>query len=79
MDHSTTQLPVNQSDRREQGRGIKRMSLSIAETCAAGGFGRSTAYEAIADGRLTARKLGRRTLILADDLRDFLQALPTAK
>jgi excisionase family DNA binding protein len=79
MDHSTTKLPANQSEHREQGRSIKRLSLSIAETCAAGGFGRTTAYEAIADGRLKARKLGRRTLVLADDLRDFLRTLPTAR
>lgn len=33
---------------------------------------------AIADGRLSARKFGRRTLILSDDLNAFLKGLPAA-
>jgi excisionase family DNA binding protein len=55
---------------------IQREGLSIAEACAAAGIGRTKLYEAIADGRLKARKLGKRTLILRDDLRQFLAALP---
>ena len=57
---------------------IQREGLSIAEACTASGVGRSKLYEAIADGRLKARKLGKRTLILQDDLRQFLVDLPTA-
>ena len=57
---------------------IQREGLSIAEACAAAGIGRTKLYEAIADGRLKARKLGKRTLILRDDLRQFLAALPPA-
>ena len=33
-------------------------------------------YEAIAAGRLVARKRGRRTIILAEDLRKWLDAMP---
>jgi excisionase family DNA binding protein len=57
---------------------IQREGLSIAEACAVAGIGRTKLYEAIADGRLQARKLGKRTLILRDDLRQFLAALPPA-
>lgn len=57
---------------------IQREGLSIAEASAAAGIGRTKLYEAIADGRLMARKLGKRTLILRDDLRQFLAALPPA-
>jgi excisionase family DNA binding protein len=57
---------------------IQREGLSIAEACAAAGIGRTKLYEAIADGRLKARKLGKRTLILRDDLFQFLAALPPA-
>ncbi len=35
-------------------------------------------YSAIRDGHLVARKLGRRTLITDDDLRQFLAGLPRA-
>ena len=55
-------------------------ALSIADACKMAGVGRTTIYEAIAEGRLKARKLGRRTLILRDDLpTQFLAALPEVK
>lgn len=55
---------------------IKREGLSIPEACAVAGVGRTKIYEAIEDGRLKARKLGKRTIILRTDLQDFLQTLP---
>ena len=51
-------------------------ALSIPDACEMASVGRSTIYAAIAEGRLKARKLGRRTLILRDDLTYFLVALP---
>ncbi len=54
-------------------------ALSIADACKMAGVGRTTIYEAIAEGRLKARKLGRRTLILRDDFTQFLAALPEVK
>jgi excisionase family DNA binding protein len=57
---------------------IAREGLSIAEACAMAGIGRTKLYEAIADGRLQARKVGKRTIILRNDLRAFLESLPTA-
>jgi hypothetical protein len=84
MTKTCTKSRAHRRDRRRKLRAwqqqqIQPVGFTIAETCAAGGFGRTKAYEAIAAGRLKARKLGRRTIILSDDLRDFLQALPTAK
>jgi excisionase family DNA binding protein len=55
-----------------------RAAHSIAETCALTGLGRDTVYAAIRDGHLVARKLGRRTLVTDDDLRQFLAGLPRA-
>lgn len=57
---------------------IQREGLSISEACAMGGIGRTKIYQAITDGNLKARKCGKRTLVLRDDLRDFLAALPGA-
>ena len=55
---------------------LQREGLSIAEACTIAGIGRTKIYEAIADGRLTARKFGKRTLILRGDLQAFLSSLP---
>ena len=57
---------------------VEREGLSISEACAFAGIGRTKIYQAIADGSLKARKCGKRTLILRDELRDFLTSLPGA-
>jgi excisionase family DNA binding protein len=53
------------------------LAYSIAEACAAARAGRTSIYEAIRDGALVARKRGRKTLILPDDLRRWVEAHPT--
>jgi excisionase family DNA binding protein len=57
---------------------LQREALSIAEVCAVAGIGRTKIYQAIADGSLKARKCGKRTLVLRNELRDFLSSLPGA-
>jgi excisionase family DNA binding protein len=57
----------------------QREGLSIREACIVAGIGRTRLYAAIAEGVLTARKHGRRTLVLRSDLNRFLEALPNAK
>jgi excisionase family DNA binding protein len=57
---------------------LQREALSIAEVSAVAGIGRTKIYQAIADGSLKARKYGRRTLVLRNELRDFLTSLPGA-
>jgi excisionase family DNA binding protein len=54
-----------------------RAAYSIPEALTKLGIGRDKLYGLIREGRLPARKLGRRTLILASDLEVFLKALPT--
>jgi hypothetical protein len=51
-------------------------AYSIAELAERGPVGKSTLYAEIATGRLIARKIGRRTIILADDWRAFLAGAP---
>jgi excisionase family DNA binding protein len=57
---------------------LNREAVSIAEAAAMAGLGRTKIYEAISKGRLKARKCGKRTLILRDELRQFLASLPNA-
>jgi excisionase family DNA binding protein len=60
-------------------RELQREGLSVSEACAVAGVGRTKIYEAISGGLLVARKLGKRRIILRDDLRSFLAALPTER
>ena len=56
--------------------GHRRMALSVAEAAVEAGVGRDQVYSAIREGRLEARKWGRRTLITYDALLRFLKGLP---
>jgi excisionase family DNA binding protein len=52
------------------------LGLTIFEAAQIAGIGRSTLYQALSTGQLRARKLGRRTIILHQDLRVWLDDLP---
>ena len=52
------------------------LAYTIAEACRALRIGRTKLYSLIGDGKLRARKNGRRTIIMYDDLRRLLDALP---
>ena len=56
--------------------GSQRLGYSVSEFAVATGIGRSKLYEAILDGQLTARKFGRRTIILREDAEAWLKSLP---
>jgi hypothetical protein len=53
-----------------------KFAYSIAELAEDGPVGKSTLNSEIAAGRLVARKIGRRTIIIADDWRSYLAGLP---
>ena len=55
------------------------LAYSITEASEVSRIGRTSIYEAISARELIARKHGRRTVILADDLRRWLQNLPLAE
>jgi excisionase family DNA binding protein len=52
------------------------IAYTIDEACRASGVGRTRLYAALRGRELRARKHGKRTIILADDLRQWLEALP---
>lgn len=52
-----------------------KLAYSITEVGRLSGLGRSSIYKAIAEGNLVARKSGRRTVILAADLTEWLGSL----
>lgn len=67
-----TLVPLNTED------SMPKRSYDISELKAAGGPGRTVAYAEIRSGRLKARKIGRRTVVLAEDLDAYLASLPEA-
>jgi excisionase family DNA binding protein len=57
-------------------RELQTEGLTLAEASVVSGIGRTKLYEAIADGLLTARKYGSRTIVLRGELQRFLKSLP---
>jgi excisionase family DNA binding protein len=57
---------------------FQREGLSVSEACHIAGVGRTKLYEFLSSGALTARKVGKKTLILRQDLMRFLANLPKA-
>jgi len=55
------------------------LAHSVPEARSIACAGRTALYEAIRSGALRAVKRGRRTLILDDDLRRWVQTLPSLK
>ena len=51
---------------------MEKIGYSIEEAVQASSVGRSLIYEEIRAGNLRAIKIGRRTVILADDLKAWL-------
>ena len=49
------------------------LAYSIADACRASSIGRTRLYQLIGEGRLEARKIGKRTLIPAASLRALIE------
>jgi hypothetical protein len=54
------------------------LAYTIPGAVKASGLARTRLYELAAEGRITFRRAGRRTVILAEDLRNLLASLPPA-
>ncbi|OAI30446.1 hypothetical protein A1351_22835 [Methylosinus sp. R-45379] len=59
--------------------GTDALAFSVEEAARRASVGRTIIYAAIKLGLLKARKVGRRTVILEVDLREWLDSLPTLK
>jgi hypothetical protein len=53
------------------------LAYTIEDASRISSCGRTSLYEEIKSGKLKARKRGRRTIILDEDLRRWLASLPT--
>jgi excisionase family DNA binding protein len=56
---------------------MQPITLTIPDAVKATGMSRTSIYEALKRGDLTARKAGRRTLISFAELESYLTSLPT--
>lgn len=55
---------------------METIILTISEACTHSRTGRTALYAAIKSGQLAARKRGRRTMILASDLHQWIESFP---
>ncbi|EKS34347.1 hypothetical protein [Afipia broomeae] len=58
---------------------MPRTAHTIDQLIDEGTLNRTAIFKAIADGKLVAKKLGRRTIVLDEDYRAFLKNLPPAR
>ena len=56
-----------------------RLLYTINEACAALGVKRTSLYQLMAEGLIDARKLGGKTMIVAESLGRFVEGLPKAE
>jgi excisionase family DNA binding protein len=55
----------------------ERPTLTVNEFCMMIGIGRSTFYKAVGAGHLQVRKYGKRTFITQEEMKRFIQNMPS--
>jgi excisionase family DNA binding protein len=55
---------------------MDQLLYTITQCCRLTTIGRTKFYELVASGEIPVRKIGKKTLVAAADLRDFVERLP---
>ena len=55
---------------------MEKLSVGIPQAAEMIGVGRSSIYVLFRDGKLTPRKCGKRTLVIVEELRRYVDSLP---
>jgi predicted DNA-binding transcriptional regulator AlpA len=55
------------------------IALSVRDAMKATSLGRTKLYREMKLGRIAARKIGRKTVFLADEIERYLKSLPVAQ
>jgi excisionase family DNA binding protein len=58
---------------------MDQLLYTIAQCCRMAAIGRTKFYELISTGDIPVRKIGKKTLVVASDLHDWIQRLPALK
>ncbi len=58
---------------------MEKITATLREATALSGIGRSSLYKLFNKGKLTPRKMGKRTLILVTELEGYLNSLPAGR
>ena len=58
---------------------MQKHAYSIKEAMHELGIGRSKLYAEIKEGKIEIRKIGRKSIILADELQKYLNSLPSSE
>ena len=56
---------------------MQKIAVTISEATERTGIGRTTIYKLFSTRKLTPRKLGKRTLIMVEELDALVKSLPT--
>ncbi|WP_162931694.1 helix-turn-helix domain-containing protein [Mesorhizobium sp. DCY119] len=57
---------------------MTKISVTIPEAVQMTGIGRSSLYTLFREGKIQPRKSGKRTLLLVEDLKRYVENLPAA-
>jgi excisionase family DNA binding protein len=55
---------------------MDQLLYTIAQSCRMAAIGRTKFYELVASGEIPVRKIGKKTLVAASDLQDWVERLP---
>jgi excisionase family DNA binding protein len=55
---------------------MDQLLCTIAQCCRMAAIGRTKFYELVASGEIPVRKVGKKTLVAAADLRNWVERLP---